>query len=59
MLAQVISGVIGIGLLAGFLGFMVVWVPAPPLIIIAVLALLLLAYDFVMELRSESGRAKR
>ena len=59
MIAHLISGVVGIGLLAAFLGFMVVWVPAPPLIAIMIIALLLLAYDFVMELRSEMGRAKR
>jgi hypothetical protein len=59
MAAHLISGVVGIGLLAAFLGFMVVWVPAPPLIVIMIIALLLLAYDFVMELRSEMGRAKR
>jgi hypothetical protein len=51
MAAQLISGVIGIGMLAAFLGFMIVWVPAPPLIIIVVLALGLLTYDFVQELR--------
>ena len=59
MIAHVISGVVGIGMLAAFLGFMIVWVPAPPLIVIVVLALVLLSYDFIMELRAESGRAKR
>jgi uncharacterized membrane protein len=59
MTAQLISGVIGFGMLAAFLGFMIVWVPAPPLIVIVVLALVLLLYDFVQELRSESDRAKR
>ena len=50
-MAQLFSGVIGIGLLAAFLGFMIVWVPAIPLIIIVILALTLLMYDFVQELR--------
>ena len=59
MTAHLISGVVGIGMLAAFLGFMIVWVPAPPLIVIVVIALVLLSYDFVRELRSESGRAKR
>jgi len=59
MVAHLISGFVGIGGLAAFLGFMVVWVPAPPLIVIVVLALLLLSYDFIMELRAESDRAKR
>ena len=56
MAAHLIAGVIGIGMLAAFLGFMIVWVPAPPLIVIVVLALALLAYDFVMELRAESAK---
>jgi hypothetical protein len=59
MTAHLISGVIGVGMLATFLGFMLVWVPAPPLIIIVVLVLALLLYDLAMELRAESGRAKR
>ncbi len=59
MFAHLIAGVIGIGTLAAFLGFMIIWVPAPPLIIIVILALALLSYDFVMELRTESRRAKR
>jgi len=49
--AQLISGVIGIGMLVAFLGFMLVWVPAVPLIVIVVLSLALLLYDFVQELR--------
>ena len=56
MMAHLISGVVGIGMLAAFLGFMIVWVPAPPLIVIVVVALLLLAYDLVTELRSESAK---
>ena len=51
MAAQLISGIVGIGLLAAFLGFMIVWVPAPPLIVIVILAIGLLLYDFVQELR--------
>ena len=59
MIANLIAGVAGVGMLAAFLGFMIVWVPAPPLIIIVVLVLVLLSYDFIMELRAGSGRAKR
>ena len=51
MAAQLIAGIAGIGMLAAFLGFMIVWVPAAPLIVIVVLALGLLTYDFVQELR--------
>ena len=37
-----ISGIIGIALVIAFLGVMLVWVPAPPLIIIVVSVMLLL-----------------
>jgi hypothetical protein len=46
-----ITGIIGIALLCGFLSFMLVWVPAPPLIIIMVGVVLLLIYDFVRTVR--------
>ena len=56
MIANLIAGVAGIGLLAAFLGFMIVWVPAPPLIIIVVVVMVLLLYDLVQTLRfGESG----
>lgn len=48
-----ITGAIGIVLLVTFLGFMLWWVPAPPLIIIMVGVTLLLIYDFVQTLRDE------
>ena len=51
-----ITGIIGIVLVISFLGFMLVWVPAPPLIAIVVGVTLLLLYDFVQTLRfGESG----
>lgn len=46
-----VCGIIGIALYASFLGFMLVWVPAPPLIIIVVTVTILLVYDFVQTLR--------
>jgi hypothetical protein len=55
MVAHLISGFVGIGMLAAFLGFMVVWVPAPPLIVIMVLAIALVLYDFVQTLRFGEG----
>jgi hypothetical protein len=59
MMAHLISGVIGIAMLAAFLGFMIVWVPAPPLIIIVVVVMALLLYDFVQTLRfGESGSGR-
>jgi hypothetical protein len=46
-----ISGVLGIAMLAAFLGIMLIWVPAPPLIIIVVSVMLLLIWDFIQTLR--------
>ena len=56
MITTLVSGVIGIGLMAAFLGFMVVWVKAPPLIIIVLVVMALLIYDFVQTMRfGENG----
>jgi hypothetical protein len=56
MATTLITGIIGIVLVAAFLGFMVVWVKALPLIIIVVGVLALLIYDFVQTMRAgESG----
>lgn len=56
MYTALITGLIGIGMLAAFLGFMVVWVKAIPLIIIVVFVMCLLIYDFVQTVRAgESG----
>jgi hypothetical protein len=56
MIAHLIAGIIGIGMLATFLGIMLWWVKALPLIIIVVLVMALLIYDFVQTLRfGESG----
>ncbi len=44
-------------MLMAFLGVMVWWVPAPPLIIIVGHVMLLLIYDFVQTLRyGENGK---
>ncbi len=51
MMKDLFAGIIGIGLLAAFLGIMLIWVPAPPLIAIVVLCVLLMAYDFVQTVR--------
>jgi hypothetical protein len=51
-----ISGIIGITMVITFLGVMVVWVPAPPLIIIIVCVMALLIWDFIQTLRhGENG----
>jgi hypothetical protein len=59
MMMLLITGLIGIAMLAVFLGIMVWWVKAPPLIIIVIGVLLLLLYDFVSELRASRTGAER
>jgi hypothetical protein len=55
MMMTFITGLIGIALLATFLGIMVWWVKALPLIIIVVGVLALVIVDFVQELRAASN----
>jgi len=52
------TGIIGIAMLAGFTGFMLWWVPAPPLITIVVVVMCLLIYDLIQTIRfgPTSGR---
>ena len=59
MIMLVVTGLIGIAMLATFLGIMVWWVKAPPLIVIVVGVLALVIYDFVQELRAASKAATR
>jgi hypothetical protein len=55
-----ITGLIGIVGLGLFLGFMLFWVPAWPLIIIVVFVMLLVLYDWVQALRfGESVMTRR
>ncbi len=53
------AGILGIVGLAVFLGIMLIWVPAPPLVIICVGVMLLLVYDFVSELRADAAKRNR
>jgi hypothetical protein len=55
MITTLVTGIVGIAMLVVFLGIMVWWVKAPPLIIIIVGVVLLLAYDFVQTLRYGEG----
>ena len=60
MIMTLITGLIGIAMLATFLGIMVWWVKALPLIIIVVVVVALLVYDFVQTLRyGENGAGRR
>jgi hypothetical protein len=51
-MTNLITGIIGLAAVAIFMGFLLVWVPAPPLIIISVVVFLLLAWDFIDSVRS-------
>jgi hypothetical protein len=59
MMMTVINGLIGIAMLGAFLGFMVWWVKAIPLIIIVVGVMALLVYDYVRTLRYGENGAGR
>lgn len=50
-----VTGIIGIALLCTFLGIMVWWIKALPLIIIVALVIVLLIVDFVQTLRTGTG----
>jgi hypothetical protein len=52
MIMALITGLIGIAMVVTFLGFMVWWVKALPIIIIVVGVMALLVYDFVQTVRS-------
>jgi len=56
MSITIITGLIGIALLFGFVGFMVTWVKALPLIIIVLVVGAMVIWDFVQTVRSgETG----
>jgi hypothetical protein len=59
MTMTLITGIVGIAMLTVFLGIMLWWVKAPPLIIIVVGVLLLLIYDFLQELRAARNSGAR
>ena len=48
---NLVTGIIGLAVLVGFLGVMIAWVKAVPLIIIMAGVLLIAIYDFVQTLR--------
>ncbi len=54
-----VTGIIGIAMLAGFLGILVWWIKALPFTIIVAAVLLMLLWDFVQTLRSDNGAAGR
>jgi hypothetical protein len=50
-----ITGIIGIAGIIAFLGILLWWIKAPPLIIICTVVMLLLIWDFVQSLRAGNG----
>lgn len=52
---NLVTGVVGIVLVGLFLGFMVWWIKEVPLTLIVLGVMALLAYDFVLSLRSGNG----
>jgi hypothetical protein len=54
-MANLITGIIGIALLITFMGFMLVWVKALPLIVICLVVFALLIYDFSLSFRDRSA----
>jgi hypothetical protein len=51
---SVITGIIGIAMLLAFLGVLMWWIKAIPLITIVVCVVALLVYDFVQTVRQKS-----
>lgn len=54
-MTNLVTGLIGLAGLFAFLGLVLWWVKAAPLIIICVVVMALLAYDFYCSLRQANG----
>jgi hypothetical protein len=57
-MTNVVTGIIGLAMAMAFLAFMVVWVPAPPLIIIMVGVMILAVVDFVQSVRGTDAAGR-
>jgi hypothetical protein len=58
-MTNLITGIIGIAGIVAFLGILLWWIKAVPLIIICVIVMALLVYDFWQSLRSTNGNRAR
>jgi hypothetical protein len=56
---NLITGIIGLAMVMTFLGFMVIWVKAIPLIIIVVGVMILAVIDFVQSVRDKENSVSR
>ncbi|MHB0771840.1 hypothetical protein [Bradyrhizobium sp. 5.13L] len=54
-MTNLITGLIGLALMMTFLGVLVVWIKAIPLIVIVVGVVILAVVDFVHSLRTTNG----
>jgi hypothetical protein len=54
-MTNLITGLIGLALMMTFLGILVVWIKAIPLIVIVVGVVVLAVVDFVHSLRTPNG----
>ena len=59
MTINMITGLIGIAMFVGFVGFLIVWVPAPPLIVIVVGVTAVVIWDFIKQLRVAADDSER
>lgn len=58
-MSMIITGLIGMALMIGFLGIFVFWTKALPLIIIILVVVALMVYDFWQEVRAQSNSPYR
>jgi hypothetical protein len=58
-MTNLITGIIGIAGVVAFLGILLWWIKAVPLIIICVIVMALLIYDLWQSLRSTNGNSAR
>lgn len=56
--SNLIAGLIGIAMVCGFLGVLITWVPAPPMIIIMLLVLAMMIYSFILDMREIRDNAE-
>jgi hypothetical protein len=54
-MTNLITGLIGVAAVMAFLGILLWWIKAPPLIIICVVVMALLVWDFLQSLRQPNG----
>ncbi|WP_341702678.1 hypothetical protein [Ferrovibrio sp.] len=59
LIANLITGLVGIILLCGFLGILMVWIKAPPLVIIMLVVIAMMVFDFIRSMRDTSNTPPR